>query len=182
MAPMSNSPATFPLTVLVDSNEVAHGREYRFENLAADAKDGGGQLGVRVRSHNLLWGDYSLDGFELAAVVERKTLGDLFGTLTEGRDRFEEEMRALAAYRFAAVVVEAHETDIFTRPPSQASPKSIHRTVCAFRVRYRPVQWCFAGERVFAEKLTFRLLERCFLETIPEKERKRSYRAMAART
>jgi ERCC4-type nuclease len=165
--------ATFPHTVLVDSNEIAHGQHYTFANLRADRRrGGGGSLTVLWKPTNLLWGDYSLAGFETQAVVERKTLADLFGTLTHGRERFAAEMEALSHYLFAAVVVEANEEDIWRRPPSQASSKSIHRTVIAYRVRY-PVQWVFAAGREFAEKVTFRLLERFWLEQIPECERKR---------
>jgi ERCC4-type nuclease len=165
--------ATFPHTVLVDSNEIAHGQHYTFANLRADRRRGGGGfLTVLWQPANLLWGDYSLAGFEKQAVIERKTLADLFGTLTHGRERFAEEMEAIAQYSFAAVVVEANEEDIWRRPPSQASSKSIHRTVIAYRVRY-PVQWVFAADREFAEKTSFRLLERFWLEQIPEVDRKR---------
>lgn len=40
--------------------------------------------------------DYSLAGFETAIGIERKSLGDMIGSLTAGRERF---MRSLAALR-----------------------------------------------------------------------------------
>lgn len=173
-------PAVFPITVLVDTNEVQHGFPYAFAALCADETrhPGGGPLTVRTEPCNLTWGDYSLEGFGDSLTVERKTLPDLFSTVTHGRERFVAEMEALATYQHAFVVVEAHEDDIFLRPPSGSpgggpDPKSVHRSVLAFRVRYRTVQWVFAGSRAFGEKVTFRLLEKAWEETFPKKERRK---------
>lgn len=166
--------AVFPLAVLVDSNEISHGWPYTFEKMKADETrhKGGGPLLVKTATFNLKWGDYSLEGFQDQIAVERKTLSDLFRTVTEGRDRFVAELEALSDYAFAAVVVEAHEDDIFRRPPTDARPKDVHRSVLAFRARYR-VQWCFLADRDFSEKTTFRLLERAYLETLSRSEQKR---------
>lgn len=60
---------------------------------------------VEVATVNL--GDYTIKGLEDQIAIERKTLSDLLGSLTNGRDRFRRELRALRAMRFAAIVIEA---------------------------------------------------------------------------
>jgi len=69
-----------PLTVVCDSREQL---PYRFDRWA----------GVRIFRGTLPTGDYSLAGYEDRLAVERKSLEDLLGCLTFGRERFERELR-----------------------------------------------------------------------------------------
>lgn len=91
-------------TIIVDTREQV---PYQFANMIADAADGGERIAVLYERGTLKQGDYSLLGYETSVSVERKSLSDLFGTLGQGRDRFERELERLATYRFAMVVVEA---------------------------------------------------------------------------
>lgn len=166
----------FPATVLQDCNEISHHHQYRFEDLVCDEERGGGDLVVPTKSANLLWGDYTLAGMESSVCIERKTLNDLFGTLGGRRDEFQEQIRCMAeSYKTACVVVEASWADVILSPPSHSSmnPKSVQRTILAWWHRYPTVAWHFWGPRVLAEKTVFRLLERCYIDSLPEKERKR---------
>src|SRR4051794_5316741 len=52
-------------------------------------------------------GDYSLAGLESRVAIERKSLGDLFGTLGRGRKRFEAELTRFESFEFAGLVIEA---------------------------------------------------------------------------
>ncbi len=52
-------------------------------------------------------GDYSIEGFETTVAVERKSLEDFVHTVIRGRRRFHKELRRLADYDSACVVVEA---------------------------------------------------------------------------
>jgi DNA excision repair protein ERCC-4 len=149
----------FPGTVVIDSRE---GLPYAFTGIVSDAKDG--RLPVRVTTivRGLPSGDYSLEGFENRVAVERKSLGDLFSTLGGSRDRFQRELARLAEMEHAAVVIEAEWSTIYRTPPerSQLPPKNVLRSVIAWQQRFPSIHWHFVPGRAFAERLTFRILER----------------------
>ena len=52
-------------------------------------------------------GDYSTLGMETIAVVERKSLQDALQSVGKGRDRFERELKRMAEFEFAAIVIES---------------------------------------------------------------------------
>ena len=62
---------------------------------------------VAVERRALPAGDYSVVGMEDMVAVERKTLDDFVSTVIHDRPRFRRELRKLAGYRAACVVVEA---------------------------------------------------------------------------
>ena len=68
-----------PLAIVVDTREQA---PYGFARFPA----------VEIVRAGLPTGDYSLTGHEVRAAIERKSLDDLLGCLTGGRDRFEREL------------------------------------------------------------------------------------------
>jgi ERCC4-type nuclease len=63
---------------------------------------------VRLKPHTLKVGDYSVQGMASLCAVERKSVEDLFLTMTKGLERFERELeRSMdTGLRFLAVVVE----------------------------------------------------------------------------
>lgn len=149
----------FPCTVLVDTREQL---PFAFDAIPADATAGGGLWRVRTDRLALPSGDYSLDGYAAAVAVERKSLADLFGTVGQGRERFVRELERLADMTFAAVVVEAEWSAVFTAPPGFTGlpPKTVFRSVLAWQQRFPRVHWWFCPDRDFAEVCTFRILER----------------------
>lgn len=85
-------------------------------------------------------GDYGLRGFSdwdnPAFIVERKSLGDLIGSLTTGRPRFTKEVEKMRAFRFRALVVEAVEGEIeFAQYRSSVNPASVLQSLAALQVR-----------------------------------------------
>lgn len=71
-------------------------------------------------------GDYTIAGLEDRFVVERKNLGDFVGTVIGDWIRFRKELYRLAAFDFAAVVVEADLAEVFAhRYESEANPESV---------------------------------------------------------
>lgn len=71
-------------------------------------------------------GDYTLAGFETRIAIERKSLGDLVGTVINDWLRFRKELYRLAAFDLAVIVVEADLTDVLAhRYESGAAPLSI---------------------------------------------------------
>jgi len=110
-------------------------------------------------------GDYSIEGYEDRITIERKSLIDLFGSTGQGRERFEKEFERLAKFEYAALVIEAGLGDIFKNPPShsQMLPKSVFRTLIAWSIRYKVFVWA-CPDRSFAERLTYLLLEKFYIE------------------
>lgn len=155
----------FLVPVIVDSREQ---KPFDFAGFSCDAADGGGALTVPTQPGTLKSGDYSLLGYETRVACERKSLSDLYGTLGQGRDRFERELARLAAFDFAAVVIEATWPEVCAEPPAhtQLPPKTVFRSVLAWMVRYPAVRWVPAGPRRLAEVTTFRLLERWLKEEL----------------
>ena len=118
-------------------------------------------------------GDYSLKGFEDQVAIERKSLSDAFGTFGAGRKRFERELERLAKLKYAAVIIESDWDTIVLRPParSQLPPKTMVSSIAAWSQRYQVHFWT-CPNRAFAEKYTFRLLERFWKDREKEKHGK----------
>lgn len=121
-------------------------------------------------------GDYDLDAFtalpSLQAIVERKSLADLYGTATRGRDRFERELGRMREYGYAAMVVEADMQTILNpnkslRHPTLANPRSVLLSLLAWSQRFGVHIFCCPGRRA-AEETTFRILERWWLDRMAE--------------
>jgi ERCC4-type nuclease len=109
----------------------------------------------------LATGDYSLKGFEEQIALERKSLTDCYGTFGRGRKRFAQELVRMADFRFAAVIIEADWPTILRRPPvrSRLNPKTVLASIIAWSQRFR-VHFFTGPDREFAERFTYRLLER----------------------
>lgn len=81
--------------------------------------------------------DYSIRGYESVFGVERKTIGDLVGSLTAGRERFMREMQRLQAYTFKRLLIVGSRSDIEAgRYRSAATPKAILASVATIEARY----------------------------------------------
>lgn len=150
-----------PFTVVIDTREQY---PYSFTGLAADADRDKLPLVVPTVMHGLATGDYSIHGFEDRVCVERKSLEDLYGTLGQGRDRFQREFERMADMEFAALVIEAGWETILTAPPahSRLNPKTVYRTAIAWQQRYPNVHWWALPTRSLCEKTTYRILDRFF--------------------
>jgi ERCC4-type nuclease len=71
-------------------------------------------------------GDYSLLGLEWHCAIERKNLDDLVGTVIHDWPRFRRELRRLATFEHASVVVEATIQDVLAhRYKSETNPVSV---------------------------------------------------------
>ena len=114
-----------------------------------------------VEVATLSTGDYSLKGLESRITIERKNLSDAFGTFGRGRARWEREPERMAGYQFAAVVIEGDWNAIVRRPParSRLNPKTVVASIAAWSQRFR-VHFFTCPDREFAERFTYRLLER----------------------
>jgi ERCC4-type nuclease len=148
-----------PFTILIDTREQA---PYSFRGFLADANRDNAPLVVPVKTATLQTGDYSIDTMKDQVAVERKSLSDLYGTIGQGRERFERELVRLDDMEFAAVVIEAGWSAIIGHPPthSELRPKTVYRSIIAWQQRYPRVHWWACDTRTFAERTTLRILQR----------------------
>jgi ERCC4-type nuclease len=92
----------------------------------------------------LVTGDYSVKGLEDDFAVERKTLPDLFGSLTSGRKRFMRELQRMRAHPFRRLLIVGSENEI-QRGSSRyhgINPESIMHSLHAVEARGVPVVFC----------------------------------------
>ena len=135
-------------------NDTREQLPYDFQSIGVDPPP------ITIRK-TLESGDYSLEGYETRIAIERKSKADAYGTFGKGRNRFERELERLSHYEFAAVVIESEWLDLIRHPParSRLNPKTIFVSVIAWCQRF-DVHFFTVPNRAFAEKLTYRLLER----------------------
>jgi ERCC4-type nuclease len=86
-------------------------------------------------------GDYSVAGLEDDFAVERKSIPDLVGSLTSGRERFMRELQRLLAYPFRRLLVIGSEEEIAGAKwkHSKANPTAILHSLHAIEARGVPV-------------------------------------------
>ena len=114
--------------------------------------------------------DYSVKGYEKQFAIERKSMKDLIGTITQGHERFERELQNLMSYQYAAVVIEAPEIDLRTgHYRSLLPPRAAVGMITAFEVRYR-IPFHFCGNRIMAAQRIYELayyFQREMLKDVP---------------
>ncbi|WP_243363054.1 ERCC4 domain-containing protein [Fundidesulfovibrio terrae] len=144
---MGSSFPYVPLRIVVDTREQ---HPYAFEKYPE----------AEIIRHGLKTGDYSLAGYEDRMALERKSLDDLIGCLTTGRDRFERELERARALDLFAVIVEASVEDVKRgRYRSKLNPHAALQSVIAFQVRYG-TSFVWAGSRAGGEYMAYGLLEK----------------------
>ncbi len=138
------------MKILVDSREQA---PYSFAGYAATVEAG-----------TLQTGDYSLVGLHDKIALERKSLADLTGTFTAGRERFIRECGRGQGLEYFGLIVEGSLEDVRRHNyRSRATPQSILQSLVAYSVRYGlHIHWC--GCREGGEYMTFSLLQKYLYE------------------
>lgn len=119
-----------PATIIIDTREQ---EPYSFDP----------RLAAAVR-RALPAGDYSVAGLDGIVAVERKTLDDFVSTVIHSRRRFREELRKLAGYRAACVVVEAGISDVLLKHyRGESHPNAVLGNTLSIILDYRvPVFFC----------------------------------------
>jgi hypothetical protein len=146
-----------PFTIVVDTRE---GAPWYFKGFTADADKKNLPLVIPTITRGLRTGDYSIDGFEDEVCVERKSVADLYMSVSAERDRFEREFNRMSSMRHCDVVVEGDLLEICTKPPPRTKvlPKTVVRTAFSWSMKYPNVHWWFCPSRDWAEKACFHLL------------------------
>ena len=112
--------------------------------------------------HALPAGDYSLVGSERRVAVERTSMPDFVSPVIRARKRFHAELRKLAEYEHACIVVEGSLRDLLEgRYPGGAHPNALLGTVVSICVDWGiPVYFC--SDRQAANLFVEAYLERCW--------------------
>ena len=141
------------MRVLIDSREQApyNFSPPRYEDVITDQT-------------TLTTGDYSLAGLQDRIALERKSLSDLTGTLTTGRERFQRECERGRGLDYFGLVIEASLEDVrIHNYRSKMTPQSLLQSLAAYSVRYGlHVHWC--GSRAGGEYMIYSLLSKYLRE------------------
>ncbi|MBS1853914.1 MAG: hypothetical protein JST11_01000 [Acidobacteria bacterium] len=118
-----------PVTIVIDTREQ---EGYSFDSRLATVR------------RALPAGDYSVAGLENIVAVERKSLEDFVSTVIHSRARFRKELRKLAEYRAACVVVEAGLLEVLLhRYRGDAHPNAVVGSALSIILDFRvPVFFC----------------------------------------
>ena len=147
--PRTKKPKICPFKIIIDTREQAPFTFGLIEQFDV----------VEVESRALKTGDYSIAGLEDEVSIERKSVADFYGSIGQGRERFEREMQRLAMLSYAAVVVEGNWQDIlFDRPQNILVPaRAASNTILSWSIRYGVHFWLCDSRRQ-AELTAFHLL------------------------
>lgn len=139
-------------TILVDTREQT---PWEFENVYFH----GEKRTFPTRRATLKSGDYTLEGLESFAAIERKSLTDFLSSITRGRYRFKREMERLADFRSKAIIVEQPLDDAFNAREfgSLVNPDSIAGTIASWGARYG-IQFLFCRNRASAQFVALHFL------------------------
>jgi ERCC4-type nuclease len=112
---------------------------------------------LRMIRGTLQTGDYGLAAAPEAVAIERKSLPDLLGCITNGRERFERELDRLRAFPTRAVIVEARWDELRAgcwdnKVSAKAATGSVLRWICD------GVSFVLAGDRDQAQMVASRML------------------------
>lgn len=113
---------------------------------------------VSVTRRALPAGDYSLAGLEEEIALERKSIGDLVGTVIHDMVRFRKELLKLAGYKVAAICVEGTPGMVLRHEyESEANPLSVMGRLESIWLDHGiPTLWW--EDRKTAGELAFRVL------------------------
>jgi hypothetical protein len=113
------------------------------------------QRGAVIEHTAVVAGDYGVrDGDRWLAVVERKSVEDIIGSLSNGTLAF--QLAAMAELPLAAVVVEGRYPKLFDVP--RVKDGWLPDVLARLQIRYREIPIVFADSRKFAEEWTYRFL------------------------
>jgi ERCC4-type nuclease len=153
-----------PFTLVVDTREQ---HPYTFNNLY-DNKDWKGRsalLIVPTVRGTLKVGDYSIREYEELIAIERKSREDLWQSVFHARENFMGRLERMQSFAWSAIMIEASWDGMLVNPDfAGGNPKSLSRTIQSWMIKYRLTHWVMAPNRDFAEALTFRLLQKFWME------------------
>lgn len=128
----------------------------------------------KVEEMALAYGDYNavVHGKVVPIVVERKGLGDLFGTMTSGYERFKREMKRAKDDNVKLILaVEGTYSDVWAGyEHSQFDGASMVKKLATMHVKYDMETWYCESRRVMARRIadTFLAVERNWSKAVDQ--------------
>lgn len=113
--------------------------------------------GVRLERVSMSEADYTTERLQGIAVIERKSVPDFGGSITRGRERFDDEIRRLRPYRWKCIIVEGDIHDVHRS--CGAHPHSVLGSIASFYAR-ADIPTIFAGNAAGCGRLIAGLLRR----------------------
>jgi ERCC4-type nuclease len=117
-----------------------------------------------MESRKLDVGDYAIEGLEDTIMIERKTIGDLWGTLGPQKNyaRFLREMDRAEDHVIKYMIIEGNMADIDNGYRySKISAGNIHAKIVSLQVK-RNLHVIFAGPQKRAQMYTRRLMSKLY--------------------
>jgi len=113
--------------------------------------------------------DYTVQGFEAEIGIERKSLQDLVGSLTQERERFGRSLAALRTRPWRCVIVEGNLSSLLAGwYRGKVSPNALLGTVAAIMADGVPI--CFCDDATHAARLAERLLSKMWTRAAAARE------------
>ena len=97
--------------------------------------------GLEIETRKLDEGDYNIKELEDIIVVERKSLIDLYGTLTHGHTRFKKEIqRSLKKGKYIYIFVEGSEAEFYSmkwaKVKLKTKPETLKKMISTMQDKY----------------------------------------------
>lgn len=86
----------------------------------------------------LKFGDYSIKGYESKISIERKSASDFYGTIAQGRERFNRMLCRMNKAEFKGLVIECSEEELLTPELSYSNihPNSVYGSIISFEIKH----------------------------------------------
>lgn len=92
--------------------------------------------GLIIVRDTLPYGDYSIKGFENLIAIERKTVQDLWTSLTSDAKRFKAELEELAKYERRYILIEGVESEFLSwQPDRKIHPNTIRMALASIEAK-----------------------------------------------
>lgn len=92
--------------------------------------------GLIIVRDTLRFGDYSIKGFENSIAIERKTIQDLWTSLTSEAKRFKAELEELAKYERRYILIEGLESEYLSwQPERKIHPNAIRMALASIEAK-----------------------------------------------
>ena len=118
---------------------------------------------TKIKKEKLDTGDYSAKGYEDKICLERKSLGDLFGSLGKGHKRFRKELERARSLDYFAIIIEGSIMSILNKEwegsyHTKMRGYVILKILCTLQVKYG-IHVIYAGSRKGAKRVIMQLLK-----------------------
>jgi ERCC4-type nuclease len=152
---------TTPYVILIDTREQ---RPWSFGGLFMANEDGTRTpIDIPTRRKGLVTGDYSIDGCVTSFALERKSVADLIGTASWGRERFAKELARMQLLEVSAVIVEGFLPACIEHcKKTKFHPNALVGTIDSWKSKFPKTTWHFTESRYDAMETAWKLADKFY--------------------